>query len=93
MKCHHTAFKKDCIKHDCVKWIQIQGKNPQTGEHINDFRCSDVWVPLLLVDVARQLNSLGAAVESERNTIDKRMAEAVKLSQYKQISKQVNHDH
>ncbi|WP_299081605.1 hypothetical protein [uncultured Paraglaciecola sp.] len=89
MKCHHTAFKKDCCKHDCVKWLHVQGYNPQTGTPVDEFKCADAWVPLLLIDISRQTSSVGAAVESERNIIDKNMQAAISLAANQ--AKQLHH--
>ncbi len=66
-------LQKACIRTQCKWYKQIMGKNPQTGEDINGWDCAVSWLPLLTVDVARHVNSAGAATESMRNEIVKRM--------------------
>lgn len=73
--CHHTGHKSPCIKERCPKWITIQGQHPQTGEHVNQTDCSDVWVPLLLVDVARKLSATDATIHNMNNELAKSQAQ------------------
>lgn len=69
--CHHTGHKSPCVKERCPKWITIQGTNPQTGEPVNTADCSDVWVPILLVDVARKLVAVDATTHNLNNELAK----------------------
>jgi hypothetical protein len=69
--CHRTGFTKKCLslvtKGTCKRWLQIQGKNPNTGEDINRSNCIDDWTPLLLMENSQMQRQTGAAVESFRN--------------------------
>ena len=67
--CPYTGHKDKCAQHfmNCPKWIQVQGAHPQTGEQINDWRCADAWLPMLMIENSQQQRSTGAAVESFRN--------------------------
>lgn len=71
IKCPYTGFSKTCFdgvtKHNCPKWIQITGANPNTGEQVNRHDCSDAWLPMLLIENSQQQRQTGAAVESFRN--------------------------
>lgn len=71
IKCPYTGFKTSCfdgvVKHKCPKWINIAGTNPNTGEPVQVFDCSDRWVPALLIENSQQQRQTGAAVESFRN--------------------------
>lgn len=69
--CHHTGHKSPCVKDRCPKWISIQGTHPQTGAPVNQTDCSDVWVPLLLVDVSRKLNALEVSTHAMNNELSK----------------------
>jgi hypothetical protein len=73
MTCPYTGHKDKCMKHfmSCPKWINIMGTNPQTGETINNWKCADAWLPLLLVENSQQQHQTGAAVESFRNEMVK----------------------
>lgn len=67
--------KKDVseVCHTCPFWVQVRGVNPNTGQEVDDWRCAIAWLPLLLIENAQQSRSAGAAVESMRNEIVKRM--------------------
>jgi hypothetical protein len=60
-------LKKKCIKHQCVWYNMLQGKNPQTGLDVQEWGCSIAWIPLLLVENSRQTMQVQAATESFRN--------------------------
>lgn len=62
-----NLVKVECKKHDCMKWIQVQGTHPQTGQPVSEFDCSDNWQVVLLMDNAQKQNQTGAAIESFRN--------------------------
>lgn len=55
----------------CMWFMQIQGKNPNTGEDINDWGCSIAWMPVLMIENSQQQRQTGAAVESFRNEMVK----------------------
>ena len=72
--CHQTGFTKSCrelvVDEKCDRWMQVQGNNPNTGEAINQSKCVDDWVPLLLIENSQMQMQTGAAVESLRNVVD-----------------------
>lgn len=69
--CHHTGFEKKCrelvCNGVCNRWIQVSGKNPNTGEDVNHYDCVDNWMPMLTIQTAQQMRQAGAAIESFRN--------------------------
>lgn len=69
--CHKTGFTRKCrdlvVNGECDRWMQIQGKNPNTGEDINESKCIDDWLPILLMENSQMQRQTGAAVESFRN--------------------------
>jgi hypothetical protein len=77
IKCPYTGFTKTCFdgvtKHSCPKWVHLRGTLPQGGE-VDEYNCSDAWLPHLLVENSQMQRQTGAAVESFRN-------EMVKLNQ------------
>tara|TARA_Y100000296_G_C4972202_1_gene156463 strand:- start:124 stop:420 length:297 start_codon:yes stop_codon:yes gene_type:complete len=60
-------IQKKCKEHKCKFFIQIQGKNPNTGEDISQFDCAVTWLPMLLIEGSQQTRQSGAAIESFRN--------------------------
>lgn len=71
--CPYTGHKDKCSKHfmNCPKWINVIGTNPQTRESVNQWKCADAWLPLLLIENSQQQRQTGAAVESFRNEMVK----------------------
>lgn len=47
--------------------MQVRGKHPQSGEEIDEWGCSIVWTPFLLIENSKLQRETGAAVESFRN--------------------------
>lgn len=58
-----------CKRLDCGWFTQIRGKNPNTGEDIDHFGCAVAWLPVLLIEGAKQSRDAGAAIESFRNAM------------------------
>lgn len=87
-------LKKECIEAECAFWVHLTGSHPQTGVMMDRFDCSVKWLPVLLVENARQTRGAQAAVESMRNEVVKRQDElnnAVRLPRTPQAPR-VEHD-
>jgi hypothetical protein len=71
--------KKDTstVCHKCPWWTRVIGKNPQSEEMIDDWRCSIALLPMLLIENAQQTRQAGAAVETMRNGLVRGVVEAV----------------
>ena len=74
---HQKDMSKVC--HKCPWWIQLRGKNPQTGADIDEWTCSISALPMLLVEGSRQTRSVAAATESFRNEMTKAHQQASAL--------------
>lgn len=77
---------KDNVKYLCPWYVQVRGKNPQSEEEINEWRCAIAWMPLLQIETSQQSRQTGAAVESFRNNINEQNNDLIKLSEQKLIS-------
>jgi hypothetical protein len=53
----------------CSWFIKIQGQDPQTGEFKDEYGCSMIWIPILVLEMARETRSMTAATESFRNEV------------------------
>ena len=53
--------------HACRFWVTVQGKNPQTGEVVNNGDCAMAWMPVLMIENSKVNRETGAAIESMRN--------------------------
>jgi len=62
---------KPCRQLECGWFIQIRGKNPNTGEDIDKWGCSMAWMPIMMIENAHMQRQTGAAVESFRNEMVK----------------------
>jgi hypothetical protein len=60
-----------CRQLECAWFLKIAGKNPNTGEDIDDWGCSMAWLPIMIIENSQQQRSTGAAVESFRNEMVK----------------------
>jgi hypothetical protein len=67
VKCPYTGFTKTCFdgvtKHSCPKWIHISGTDPNNGQPVDRYACSDSWLPILLIENSQQQRHTGATVE------------------------------
>lgn len=60
-----------CRQLDCAWFMKVQGQHPNTGEQIDEWGCSMAWMPVLLINNAREQHSTASAVESFRNEMVK----------------------
>lgn len=64
-------IKKDCVGIQCNWFTLVRGKNPQTGQDVDEWGCAMTWLPVLLIENSQQQRQTGAAVESFRNEVAK----------------------
>jgi len=65
-------LKKDCVTLKCAWFTQVRGTNPQTGKEVDEFQCAVKWMPMLMIEVAKETRQGAAATESFRNEMVKR---------------------
>ena len=58
-----------CKKLECMWFTKIQGRNPNTGQMIDEYSCAVAWIPTLLIENSQKERETGAAVESLRNHV------------------------
>jgi hypothetical protein len=68
-------LRKPCIEHDCMMYTHLTMVNPQSAAMQDQWGCAVQWLPILLVENAKQSRGVQAAVESTRNEIVKRQDE------------------
>jgi hypothetical protein len=56
-----------CIGLDCAWFTQLRGTHPNTGAEIDEWSCAVAWLPVLLIENAKETRQTAAAVESFRN--------------------------
>ena len=60
-------LRSACIEHGCRWYTHLTGTLPQSGEVVDKFGCAIEWLPVLLVENAKETRQTAAAVESARN--------------------------
>ena len=68
---------KTCIGLQCAWFTKVMGHNPQTGKEVEEWACAVAWLPLLAIENSQNSRMSGAAVESFRNEMVKRMDNSV----------------
>ena len=66
-------IRKNCVEHKCAFYTHVMGHNPNTGQAVDEWACSIQFLPMLLIENSQQQRGTGAAVESFRNEMVKRM--------------------
>jgi hypothetical protein len=66
-------LKRTCIESQCMWWIQVRGKHPQSEEQIDHYGCAVAWLPVLQIETSQVVRGTGAATESLRNELVKRI--------------------
>lgn len=62
---------KDGAIHRCAWYMEVHGKNSNTGENLNEWGCSMAWMPLMMIENSKQQQTTSVAVESFRNEMVK----------------------
>lgn len=74
-------LKKECIGLQCAWLTQVRGKNPNTGQDVDEWGCAIAWMPLLMIENSQQQRQTGAAVESFRNEMVNQQQQILSLAQ------------
>lgn len=71
--CHRLARKcRDGVVNDhCQLWMQIRGRDPQTGTEVDHWSCADAIIPRLLIENAQMARQTGASVDALRSEVKK----------------------
>ena len=69
----------------CAWYIKLSGKNPQTGEPIDEWRCSMAWQPILMIEANGAAQGIAASLQSLRNETVARQNLALELIDGKKI--------
>lgn len=64
-------YREPCKQLDCAWFIQLRGTNPNTGAEVDDWGCAVAWMPVLMIETAKETRQAGAAIESFRNEMVK----------------------
>jgi hypothetical protein len=67
LSCPFHRKPMSAVCHKCPMWVHVRGRNPNTGEEMDQWNCSLAWLPMLLLENAQQTREVGGAIESFRN--------------------------
>lgn len=62
-------WKAPCKEHQCRWYIQVLGKNPNTGEDVNRWDCAISWLPMLLIENSQQQRMTHKELNHLRNEV------------------------
>lgn len=87
--------KVDCstVCHKCPWWTLVRGKNPQSEEMIDDWRCAVALLPMLLIENSQVTRGTVVAMETFRNSVVESVTQAVGLASDMGIGKLVDARH
>lgn len=60
-------LKGACIEARCMFWTHVRGQHPQSGAEIDMPDCAVRYLPVLLIENAKEVRGAAAATESFRN--------------------------
>jgi hypothetical protein len=78
---------KDNKMHRCAWYTQIQGKNPQSEEVIDEWRCAIAFMPMLQVEMSQTNRGQTNAISSFRNEMVESNRQSMALNTQLLVSK------
>jgi len=64
---HKQDMSEVC--HKCPWWTKLQGAHPSTGERIDEWGCAVTWLPILLIEGAKETKTVGAEIARHNNEL------------------------
>lgn len=64
-------LKKKCVENKCQWFVQVKGKNPNTGEAVDEWQCKVALLPTLMVQNSQRQNHTGEAFSSFAKEVDR----------------------
>jgi len=77
-------IKKDCVQLKCSWFTLLRGINPNTGKEIDEWVCAVAALPMLQIEVAKEVRQGAAATESFRNEVVGAAQTPAQLYDYRQ---------
>lgn len=53
----------------CPFWLHVRGKDPQSGEEVDNKGCAISWIPILLIENSKEQRTTGHEISQLRNEI------------------------
>lgn len=88
-KCRYLG--EDGKIHQCNAFLKVEGTNPNTGDKVDRWECSDVLIPLLLIENAMTNRGQTDAISQLTNeTIKRQDAALIALMERREYVKAIN---
>lgn len=71
LKCPLWKKSMDQVCHTCPWWQRVDGKDPQSVNHIDIWNCSLAFLPLLLIENSQRQMQTAASVDKVANEMQK----------------------
>jgi hypothetical protein len=81
---------KDNKIHRCAWFTTLAGRNPQTGEIMDEKACAIAWLPIMQVEVAQANRGTSEAVVSLREENNKRQDFALGMMNAKLLNETIS---
>jgi len=78
LKC--PLLKKPCIGADCMWWMQLRGKHPQTAQPVDEYDCAVKWLVVTNIETTQNIIGVQAATESFRNEMVRQQDELIEVA-------------
>lgn len=79
-KCEDAKIEEGkTVLYRCPWYVQIRGRDPNTGEEMDRWSCAIAWMPTLLINTANEVRQGAAATESFRNEMVRQGEETQKV--------------
>lgn len=63
----------------CAWFVKLEGKNPQTGKDIDEWKCAMAWQPILAVEQSAQMRGVACSVQEAGNRSLEIQEKAIKV--------------
>lgn len=60
-------LNKPCIQEDCLWWIKLRGKDPQTDADVDHYDCTVRWLPILTIENSGEARKVQAQIQELRS--------------------------
>lgn len=74
----------------CRFWVHVIGKNPQTGQEIDNADCAFAWTPMLLIENSNEQRKTCASIDTLRSDHANAQAQALLQMASPQIERIIN---
>jgi len=69
-KCEEVKIEdSQPVLYRCPWHVKVRGRNNNTGEELDEWRCAMAWLPILTINTANETRQGAAATESFRNEV------------------------